>query len=407
MFDLKNLSENPNPLSREYSHFKVNERILLTGHSHQAWPDCSNEGYAEAWHDAGELIDDKWENAFRKADEFRGHLAALTDDKKDNFVLAQNTRDLILRFLSSLDLRNRNKIITTDGEFHSARRQLDRLNGEWFEVVKVSKNPADTLSERIAGLIDDKTAAVIVSKVMYQDSVIIENLDAIEDKCITHGAYLLIDAYHALNAIPFSIKKEKLRNSFIVGGGYKYLQLGEGNSFMRIPEGVDFKPAITGWFSEFAALAEKKSSGDVQYGTGHWAFAGATYDPVSHYRAVRVFKFFREQGLTPEVLREISLHQKNIIADEFDKCGFDGKIIKRYADKPLTEYGGFIVFLTPHAGLISEELKKRNVYTDFRGNHIRFGPAPFMSDYMFRDAIAALREIVKEIENRKQNTEKS
>ncbi|MCU0372703.1 MAG: kynureninase [Ignavibacteria bacterium] len=394
MFELKYLSENPNPLSGEYTHFKVNERILLTGHSHQAWPDCANEGYEEAWRDAGELIDDKWENAFRKADEFRGHLAALMNDKSDNFVLAQNTHDLILRFLSALDLKKRNKIITTDGEFHSARRQLDRLNGEWLNVVKVSKNPADTLSERIAGLIDDKTAAVIVSKVMYQDSAIIENLGITEDACIKHGAYLLIDAYHALNAIPFSIKNEKLHNSFIVGGGYKYLQLGEGNSFMRIPEGVVFRPAITGWFSEFAALSEKKNPGDVQYGSGHWAFAGATYDPVSHYRAVRVFKFFREQGLTPEVLREISLRQKNIIADEFDKCGFDTKTIKRYTDKPLTEYGGFIVFLTPHAGLISAELKKRNVYTDFRGNHLRFGPAPFMSDYMLRDAVDALRETV-------------
>jgi kynureninase len=401
MFDLQNLSGNPNPLSHEYSHFKVNERILLTGHSHQAWPDCASEGYADAWRDAGELIDDKWDNAFSKADEFRSYLAALTDDRSENFVLAQNTHDLILRFLSALDLKKRNKIITTDGEFHSARRQLDRLNGEWLNVIKVSRNPVNTLSERIAEIIDDKTAAVIVSKVMYEDSAIIENLEIIEVKCIKHGAFLLVDAYHALNAIPFSLKDEKLQNSFLVGGGYKYLQLGEGNSFMRIPPHAEFKPAITGWFSEFTTLAEKKNPGEVQYGQGHWAFEGATYDPVSHYRAVRVFEFFKEQGLTPEVLREISLHQKNIIADEFDKRSFDKDIIKRYTDRPLSGYGGFIVFKTPYAGLISEELKKRNVYTDFRGVHLRFGPAPFMSDYMLREASDALNEIVTDLGKQK------
>jgi len=296
-----------------------------------------------------------------------------------------------------LDLKKRNKIITTDGEFHSARRQLDRLNGEWFEVVKVAKNPVDTLSERISQMVDDRTSAVIVSKVMYEDSAIIENLGIIEEKCLKHGAYLLVDAYHAVNAITFSIKKENLRNSFIVGGGYKYLQLGEGNSFMRIPPGIEFRPAVTGWFSEFTALSERKNPGEVRYGRGHWAFAGSTYDPVSHYRAISVLKFFKEKGLTPEILREISLHQKSIIADEFDKCCFDESIIKRISDKPLNKFGGFIVFISPQAGFISDELKKRNVYTDFRGNHLRFGPAPFMSDYMFRDAIAALREIISGI----------
>ena len=39
-------------LKPHYSRFRVAERLLLTGHSHQAWPDVGFEGVVEAWEDA-------------------------------------------------------------------------------------------------------------------------------------------------------------------------------------------------------------------------------------------------------------------------------------------------------------------------------------------------------------------
>ena len=51
---------------------------------------------------------------------------------------------------------------------------------------------------------------------------------------------------------------EGLVDAFVVGGGYKYCQLGEGNCFLRIPAGTELRPIVTGWFSEFTALAERK-----------------------------------------------------------------------------------------------------------------------------------------------------
>jgi len=49
---LDDLKKSPNPLARRYSRFRVAERLLLPGHSHQAWPDIGFEGQAEAWEDA-------------------------------------------------------------------------------------------------------------------------------------------------------------------------------------------------------------------------------------------------------------------------------------------------------------------------------------------------------------------
>ena len=50
----------------------------------------------------------------------------------------QNTHELVMRFLSALDLRARPRLVTTDGEFHTLRRQLARLAEEGLEVVRAA-----------------------------------------------------------------------------------------------------------------------------------------------------------------------------------------------------------------------------------------------------------------------------
>ncbi|MBA3585869.1 MAG: hypothetical protein H0W36_15390, partial [Gemmatimonadetes bacterium] len=42
----------PNALAPHYSRFGVTERLLLTGPSHQAWPDAGFDGQPAAWLDA-------------------------------------------------------------------------------------------------------------------------------------------------------------------------------------------------------------------------------------------------------------------------------------------------------------------------------------------------------------------
>ena len=38
-------------LAEHYTRFRVSERLLLTGHSHQAWPDVAFEAQQRAWLD--------------------------------------------------------------------------------------------------------------------------------------------------------------------------------------------------------------------------------------------------------------------------------------------------------------------------------------------------------------------
>jgi kynureninase len=373
----------------------VAERPRLTGHSHQAWPDVALDGQLEAFADAAELVDGKWGQAFARAEQVRKGFRRLLDDHSGDIALAGSTHDLVLRFLSALD-RRRRRLVTTDGEFHTVRRQLDRLAEEGVEVVKVPAEPVDTLAERLAGAIDARTCAVLVSAVLYETSRIVPNLGQLAEACETRGIELLVDAYHALGVLPFSISELGLRSAWVTGGGYKYLQLGEGNCFLRLPShAARLRPVITGWFAEFEALAEEKAAGLIGYATGGERFAGSTYDPTSNYRAVRVFDFFAEQGLTPEFLREVSLHQNELLAQRFDALDAPDDVITRDRSVPRTAFAGFLALQSPHAPKLQRARAERGVFTDSRGDYIRLGPAPYLSDAQLESAIATLGEVLQ------------
>ena len=367
---------NPEELAKHYTRFRVTERILLTGHSHQAWPDVAFEAQQQAWLDTAEFVDDVWDKAFEKANDVRRGFARLMDDSADNIALAPNTHELVVRFLSALPLKKRPKLITTDGEFHTIRRQLDRLSEEGIEVVKVVSGPAATLAERLAHEVDEHTGAVLVSAVLYTNAHIVPSLRATLEACERRGAELLVDAYHALNVVPFSLKKEGLERAYVVGGGYKYCQLGPGNAFLRFPADTRLRPVFTGWFSEFADLM-KAPSGRVEYGPGPARFAGATYDFTSHYRAAAVFKFFEHQKLTPQKLRALSQHQIELLSGGTRNDAL----------------GGFLAIPSTRAAKLQKALRRQNIWTDYRGDMLRLGPAPYVSDAQLAAAAAELARL--------------
>src|SRR4051812_37852026 len=117
----------PEALRSHYSCFLSSDRVLLTGHSHQAWPDVARAGMLESFDDAARFKDDKWSQAFAVAAAVRAYVAHALGAAPDEIALAQNTHELVVRFLSALDLQARPHLVTTSGEFHSITRQLRRL----------------------------------------------------------------------------------------------------------------------------------------------------------------------------------------------------------------------------------------------------------------------------------------
>ncbi len=391
---LDELRRSPNALAADYARFDVAHRLLLTGHSHQAWPDVARDAQLAAWDDAARDVDVKWVRAFEQADQVRAGFALRLGCAPVEVALAASTHDLVVRFLSALPLTARPRLVTTDGEFHTLRRQLDRLDeAHVADVVKLAAEPVETLAERLAASVDDRTAAVLASSVLFGNARIVPGLAQVASACARVGAELLVDAYHHIGVVPFDVAADGLHGAFVTGGGYKYCQLGEGNCFLRVPPAFTRLPVVTGWFSEFAKL-HTRPQGEVPFGEGTTRWAGATYDPVSHYRGARVFGFFGERGLTPALLRAVSQHQVGRLAEKFDGMALDPNVVTRDRSAPLDALAGFLALRSPRAGALSRQLRERGVWTDFRGDVLRFGPAPYLSDAQLDAAMATLGEVV-------------
>jgi len=381
-----------NPLARHYSRFRVGGRLLLTGHSHQAWPDAGFDAQQRAWLDAAELVDDKWERAASQAAAVRAGFARVIGDDAANIALGQNTHELVTRWLSALPLLTHPRIVTTDGEFHSIRRQLDRLAEEGIAVIKVAARPVETLVERIVAELHSPAACVMVSTVLFESAEIVPGVDILAAACRRAGIPLLLDAYHQVNVVPLDVHRAGLDDVFITGGGYKYCQLGEGNCFLRVPPGTRMRPVLTGWFAEFDTRAAA-GTGGVVYGDGAVAFGGATYDVTSHYRAAAVFAFHEGQGLTPDRLRAISQQQVGLLKSEFERLDLPPSLA-HVEPMPDERRGGFLAIRAASANDIVHRLRERGVRVDARGDVLRMGPAPYLRDDQLADAMRALGEVL-------------
>ena len=371
-----------------YQDFMKKGRTLLTGHSHQAWPDSARAGQMRAFDDAAEHVDDKWEHAAAAAMAVQSRVGALVGVKAEQVALGPNTHELLTRFLSSLDWSRGRHVVTTDGEFHSMRRQLTRLEEAGLEVTAVASMPAETLAERLRKALRPDTVALMTSTVLFQTSSVVPGLAPTVEAARQAGIQVLLDAYHAAGVVPFSLEDYGREDVFMVGGGYKYLQWGEGVCFMVVPEDCALRPVYTGWFSDYASLA-KPQVGRVQYGkTPADRFAGSTYDPVSHYRARAVIEHFDSMGWSVPRLRAQNLAQTTRIINQLD--GLD---VLTPLDESLR--GGFVAVRLANAGRLCDALRERGIFTDSRGDILRFGPAPYVTDTEIDQALETFRGLLR------------
>lgn len=393
---MNNIDQLANKLAPHYSHFDVGNRLLFTGHSHQAWPDIALAGLKESFTSAASEVDKKWEPAFEKAEILRNYLRNYYNDPDGLYCLGQNTHQLLVSWLSSFDLHNKPKVITTDSEFHSMYRQLHRLQEEGLKVTAVDAH-SDTIVEDINEQIDDRTAAIMLSRVYFESGIINQHISEAAALARNHGIPFLIDDYHGTNVVPLSIPEQNLEACYMLVGGYKYLQWGEGNCFLRFPKDCKLRPAITGWFAAFSSLDEPRTNDAVKYDDGNQRFASGTYDPASQFRAAKVVEFFRDQGLTSSVLRQQYLNQVGLLKNLFLEQDFDSEIITLRHNRPLEENGGFLALQSPFARTIQAKLREDGVFTDARGDVLRLGPAPYITSSQIKQAIQKLAEIVTQL----------
>jgi selenocysteine lyase/cysteine desulfurase len=272
-------------------------RLHMAAHSHHLWPDVTLAAQVEAWEDAVVLADHKWDKVMGQVHPAAQGLVAreLGLSSPDTVVFAPNTHTLLAGLVSAVG-RRPVRVLSTDGEFHSFRRQAQRwVEAGEIELTLVEIDRPD-FAERFIGAARSGTYDLIfVSQVFFKTGYVFDRVWELAALARPEGPWVAVDGYHGFRAVPTDLSAVADR-VFYLAGGYKYAMAGEGAAFLHAPPGFGPRPALTGWYAEFGDL--EGPPGGVGYARDASRFMGATFDPSGLYRFVAAGKMLEAQGLT-------------------------------------------------------------------------------------------------------------
>ena len=365
-------------------------RLHMAAHSHHLWPDASFDGQVECWEDAARLADSKWDRIMGEVwPEAQRHVAKeLGTGTADTILFAGNTHDLLVRLAAACPRHSRKlRVLTSDGEFHSARRQFARWKEDgWLDVEPIATDPFDRFAERFLDAAQSgEHDLILVSHVLFGSGRIFTAVDELAALGRPHGPWVVIDGYHAFMALERPLVEAAAASAFYLGGGYKYAMAGEGCAFLHAPPGFGERPPVTGWFAEFEDLS--LAPGLVGYAKDAMRFMGATFDPSGLYRFNAVRRMLDRQGLTTA---SISAHVTDLQQRLLDRLGATplggAELLNPLDGQP---HARFLAFRSPHAQRWSAAMRDKGCITDVRGDVLRIGLAIY-HDQADVDAFASL-----------------
>jgi len=350
-------------------------RIHFAAHSHHLWPDASYDGHVEAWDDAAALADRKWDKIFGEVmPRAQANIAAelkLPDPRTIGF--APNTHELLMRLFSARG-PGVLEVLTSDGEFHSFRRQSARWEEQgWIKRRIVPCEPFETFSERfLAAMREKRPDIAFLSHVMFRTGLRFDGIEELASYASPEGAWVALDLYHSFLAMPsdFSMVADRV---FLLGGGYKYAMAGEGAGFIHAPPGYAERPGYTGWFADFGAMEKKQ--GEVAYGEDGSRFLGATYDATGLYRFNAVQAMLMDQGLDTSAISARCVTLRAMM-DEMIASGEAGATLRKaevLRSNPAGAQARFLSLRHTDAVQWKSALMAANVVTDARDDILRIG----------------------------------
>lgn len=366
-------------------------RLHLAAHSHHLWPDASFDGQVECWNDAARLADRKWERVMGEVwPSAQRHVAAeLGSGDPSAIVFAANTHDFIIRLAAAAPRRDPRKlrVLTSDGEFHSARRQFARWAEDgWFEVETVAVEPSHTFSDRfVEAARRGSHDLILVSQMLFGSGCLFGEVDALAALGRPEGPWVVIDGYHSFMAIEAPLSPAAAAGAFFLAGGYKYAMAGEGMGLMHCPPGFGPRPPLTGWYAEFDDLT--LPPGSVGYAPDAMRFMGATFDPSALYRFNHIQAMLADAGLTTAAISaRVGRLQRRLLDAIAGTALADAEVLNPPGNGAQAR---FLAFRSSHAHRWCAQLAALECITDVRGDVLRIGLGLYHDDSDI-DAFAAL-----------------
>ena len=275
--------------------------------------------------------------------------------------------------LSAMDFRaGRDTVVMTALDFPSVRYAVEQLAPKLGArvVVVPSDDGVGIDQERLHAAIDERTALVAVSHVLFRSAYIV---DAARLCAHAHamGAVVSLDAYHSVGVIPVDVKASGA--DFLTGGVLKWLCGGPGGCFLYASPAVRerFAPALTGWQAHERPFAFEET---MAYAQGMSRWLGGTPTVPALYAALDGPRILAEAGI--DAVRAKSLRQTERLIALADDRGYPVS-----APRDAARRGGTVAFAVPHGAEVAQALLARDVVIDYRpGAGIRVAPHFYSTD---------------------------
>jgi selenocysteine lyase/cysteine desulfurase len=284
-------------------------------------------------------------------------------------AFAPNTHELVMRIVSCWDPPIR--VLTTDGEFHSFRRQARRLEEAGRALVdRVPVEPFETFAARLAAAVEaGDHDLVYFSQVLFDSGFALVDLAAIVEATPDTTTGVVVDGYHAFMARPTDLT-DVANRAFYLAGGYKYAMSGEGVCFAHCPPGHAARPVDTGWFAGFDELESAEARGEpIGFPEDGRRLLGATFDPSGLYRFNAVQRWLTELGVSVADIHRHVVDLQALLLDRAPAAWTDALV----PDRSIAERGHFLTFRFDDAAIVHHRLLDDNVVTDVRGDRLRVG----------------------------------
>jgi len=321
--------------------------------------------YAETWATRGvRAWEERW---WELAGELGGRVEAIIGAPAGSVSMHENVTTAEAVALSCIRPDGpRRRIVCTAMDFPSAvylyKGQRDL--GFDLEIVPALEDlsvPAD----RVAAAIDERTAAVCLSHVLFRSSYIVDPTPIIE-KAHASGAVVVLDGYQSAGIIPVNVSA--LAVDFFVGGCLKWLCGGPGSAFLYTAPWVKARtrPRLTGWLSRAAPFAFDIDATDVR--DDGMAMMNGTPAIPAYYAALPGLEIIRAVGV--DRIRGASQVMTRRLLDRVDASGY-----RTVASRDPVRLAGTVAVDVPDAARVAKTLNARDFVVDHRpGVGIRLSP---------------------------------
>jgi selenocysteine lyase/cysteine desulfurase len=342
-------------------------RLHMAAHSHHLWPDATFAAHVRAWEDAASLADRKWDRALGEVYPAAQGLVAreLSLPSPESVVFAPNTHTLLMVLRSAI-ARRPARVLASDGEFHSFRRQAARwAEAGDIELTLIPSEAPDFPTRFRAAAEDGAFDLIFVSHVFFKTGRVFGDVWDLASLSRPEGPWVVVDGYHGFRAVPTDLSGVADR-LFYVAGGYKYAMAGEGAAFLHAPRGFGPRPELTGWYAEFGDL--EGPPGGVGYARDAGRFLGATFDPSGLYRFAAAGRMLEAEGLTTVRVAEhvAGLQRRLVEARPLPEA----ELINPPDGRP---HARFLAFRHPKAQAWKAALMEKDVVVDVRDDVLRIG----------------------------------